>query len=74
MSKNNWSNYLAIHTSQPGNKFDRDKDGFLDLPLLTRYSAYNKLRYRKENEIGFSSFVGIRLIDEKRIGGQSALI
>ncbi|MBK7695214.1 MAG: TonB-dependent receptor plug domain-containing protein [Saprospiraceae bacterium] len=72
LSKNSWSNYLAVHTSQPGNKFDRDKDGFLDLPLLTRYSAYNKLRYRKENENGLSSFVGIRLIDEKRIGGQSA--
>ena len=72
MVKNDWSNYLTMHTSQPGNKWDRDKDRFLDLPLLTRYSAYNKLRYRKENQNGFSSFLGIRLVDEKRVGGQSS--
>jgi|694.fasta_scaffold23715_3 outer membrane receptor for ferrienterochelin and colicin len=70
IKKEKWNNYLAIHTSQPGNKFDRDKDRFLDLPLLTRYSIYNKWRYKKENEKGFSTFVGVRLIDEKRIGGQ----
>lgn len=70
LKRQNWNNYLAIHTSQHGNKFDRDEDGFLDLPLLTRYSVYNKWRYRKENENGISSFIAGRLVDEKRIGGQ----
>ncbi len=66
----NWSNYMAIHASLPGGKWDRDGDTFLDLPLLTRYSYYNKFRYRKENEIGFSAFVSGRFVDEKRVGGQ----
>ncbi len=72
IQKEKWTNYLAIHSSQPGNKFDRDGDNFLDLPLLTRYSFYNKWRYRKENELGFSTFIGARFVDEKRVGGQTA--
>ena len=72
LNKPKWTNYLAIHTSQPGNKFDRDSDSFLDLPLLTRYTVYNKWRYKKENEHGFSTFIGARLIDEQRIGGQKS--
>lgn len=68
--KTKWTNYLALHTSQPGGKWDRDDDTFLDLPLLTRYSAYNKWRYRKENENGLSAFIGTRYVHEKRIGGQ----
>ncbi len=68
--KSRWTNYLALHTSQPGGRFDRDGDGFLDLPLLTRYSFYNKWRFRKENEDGWSAFIGTRFVDESRIGGQ----
>ena len=68
--KKRWSNYLALHTSQPGAKWDRDGDTFLDLPRLTRYAFYNKWRYRKENENGFSAFIGARFVDEQRIGGQ----
>jgi outer membrane receptor for ferrienterochelin and colicins len=68
--KTRWNNYLAVHTSQPGGKWDRDDDTFLDLPLLTRYSVYNKWRFRKENEDGWSAFVSARFVDERRIGGQ----
>lgn len=68
--KTNWTNYLALHTSQPGLKRDKDNDTFLDLPRLTRYAVYNKWRYRKENENGLSAFIGARFVDEKRIGGQ----
>lgn len=68
--KTKWTNYLALHTSQPGGKWDRDDDTFLDLPRLTRYSVYNKWRYRKENENGLSAFIGARYVQEQRIGGQ----
>lgn len=68
--KKNWNNYLTLHASLPGGKWDRDDDTFLDLPLLTRYSVYNKWRYRKENENGWSAFIGARLVNEERIGGQ----
>jgi len=66
-----WNNYLAVHASLPSGRFDRDEDGFMDLPLLTRYSFYNKWRYRNENENGWSTFIGARFTDEARIGGQS---
>jgi outer membrane receptor for ferrienterochelin and colicin len=68
--KTKWTNYLALHASLPGGKWDRDDDTFLDLPRLTRYSIYNKWRYRKENENGLSAFIGARLVHEQRIGGQ----
>ena len=68
--KTKWTNYLALHASLPGGKWDRDDDTFLDLPRLTRYSVYNKWRYRKENENGLSAFIGARLVHEQRIGGQ----
>lgn len=68
--KTKWTNYLALHASLPGGKWDRDDDTFLDLPRLTRYSVYNKWRYRKENENGLSAFIGARYVHEQRIGGQ----
>lgn len=68
--KTKWTNYTALHTSQPGGRWDRDDDTFLDLPRLTRYSIYNKWRYRKENENGWSAFIGARLVNEQRTGGQ----
>jgi outer membrane receptor for ferrienterochelin and colicins len=72
IKKKQWTNYLALHASLPGGKWDRDDDGFRDLPKLTRYSFYNKLRFRKENELGWSAFAAVRFIDEERIGGQTA--
>ncbi|MEY3398290.1 MAG: hypothetical protein RL220_884, partial [Bacteroidota bacterium] len=68
--KEKWNNYFAAHVSSPGGRFDRDKDNFMDLPMVSRYSFYNKWRYRNENEIGLSSFVGLHYSSEKRVGGQ----
>ncbi len=68
--KKKWSNLIAFHTVQPANKTDRDGDDFLDLPLLKRYVAYTKLKYGKENDWGLSFKMGLRYINEQRIGGQ----
>ena len=65
-----WHSLLAVHTVQPANKTDNDDDGFLDLPLLTRYMINNKWRYGNDAEWGLSSSIGIRFLNEKRIGGQ----
>ncbi|MBL7942402.1 MAG: TonB-dependent receptor plug domain-containing protein [Flavobacteriales bacterium] len=70
-SAGQWNNYLAVHASTPGNRIDRDDDTFMDIPLITRYSMYNKWRFRNENEDGWSSFIGLRYTDEQRVGGQS---
>lgn len=69
--KNRWSNLVAVHTVQPSEKFDRDGDGFLDLPLLTRYVVINKLKFGNEQDFGFTFKSGIRLVNERRIGGQT---
>jgi outer membrane receptor for ferrienterochelin and colicins len=70
VNKNKWTGYTAFHASLPGNKIDRDDDGFLDIPLLQRNVAYTKWRYRKENENGFSAFIAIRGTNDLRVGGQ----
>lgn len=69
--KNKWSNLTALHTVQPAQKIDRDKDNFLDLPLLTRYMISNKWKYGNEKEWGWHSRVGVRFLSEQRIGGQT---
>lgn len=69
--KGSWRNLTAAHVVQPANKTDRDRDNFLDLPLLTRYMIYNKWEYGNENETGLHTSIGLRFLNEQRIGGQS---
>lgn len=65
-----WSNLFAVHTTQPANKIDQDKDSFLDLPLLTRYMVFDKLKYGNDQDWGWSSRIGIGYLNERRVGGQ----
>ena len=69
--KGKWSNLTAFHTAQPANKIDRDNDSFLDVPLLTRYMIYTKWKYGKETDWGWNSSLGLRFLNENRIGGQT---
>lgn len=69
-----WSSLTSFHTVQPGGRFDRDKDTFLDVPLLTRYMLYNKFKYKDEDSLGLSTMIGIRYLNEKRIGGQTSFM
>ncbi len=66
-----WHSLLAFHTVQPADKTDRDKDNFLDLPLLTRYMVLNKWRIGREKDWGWSSEMALRFLTEKRTGGQT---
>ncbi len=66
-----WQSLLAFHSVQPASKIDKDKDSFLDLPLLTRYMAMNKWKYGKEREWGWSSEIAVRFLNENRVGGQT---
>lgn len=68
--KGDWSNLTALHTVQPANRIDRDDDQFMDLPLLTRYLVSNTLKYRDGAEWGWNSKIGIRFLNENRVGGQ----
>jgi outer membrane receptor for ferrienterochelin and colicins len=69
--KGKWSNLTALHAVQPADKIDRDKDKFLDLPLLTRYVISNKWKYGKDGDWGWNSRIGVRFLNEQRIGGQT---
>lgn len=66
-----WHTMLALHSVQPSNRVDGNKDGFLDLPLLTRYMVYNKWKYGNETMVGWNAQIGLRFVNEKRIGGQN---
>lgn len=69
-----WHTMLALHTVQPAGKIDGNNDGFLDLPLLTRYMAYNKWKYGNEGNIGAHAQIGVRVVNEQRIGGQTGYV
>jgi len=71
VKKGKWSNLTAVHTVQPANEFDRDDDDFLDLPKLTRYMISNKLKYGNDADWGWNSRIGLRYVNEQRIGGQT---
>ena len=66
-----WSNVTSLHTTQPANKYDRDKDNFLDVPQITRYSLFNKWSLGDEHQIGWNSKITLRYLNEKRAGGQT---
>lgn len=71
IKKEKWSNLTAFHTAQPGNRIDKDEDGFMDLPLITRYMIMNKSKLGDEAEQGWSAQLTLRYLSEKRIGGQT---
>ncbi len=66
-----WSNLLAFHSVQKANQFDKNADTFLDLPQVTRYLVFNKLKYRDQVSLGWSSQINLMYLSEKRIGGQT---
>jgi len=70
--KNKWSNITAFHVVQPANKVDRDNDDFIDLPQLTRYMVFNKLKYGNQRDWGLSGQLSLRLLNENRVGGQTS--
>jgi outer membrane receptor for ferrienterochelin and colicins len=66
-----WTTLLALHSVQPSGRIDGNHDGFLDLPLLTRYMVSNKWKYGDADKKGFSLQAGVRGVKETRVGGQN---
>lgn len=65
-----WNMLLSAHTTQPGSRVDKNEDTFLDLPLIKRYSFYNKWTLGNQKQWGWHSKIGVRYLNENRIGGQ----
>lgn len=70
-SFNSINSFFSFHTVQKSNKIDKNKDGFLDNSLITRYMLFNKFDIGENNgKDKFFGNIGIRYWNEERIGGQ----
>lgn len=63
-----WSNVLLLHNDHLGQRVDRNKDGFLDLPLATQFNGYDKVKYKSGT--GLVAELGVGALRETRQGGQ----
>ncbi len=63
-----WSTMLLAHGSSMQNKIDRNKDGFLDIPLNRQLNFFNRWKFNPEGDVRIQ--LGISVMDELRQGGQ----
>jgi len=64
----NWSTMILAHGSTMQNKIDRNKDGFMDIPLNQQINVINRWKYNPEGNFRFQ--FGFSFLDESREGGQ----
>jgi outer membrane receptor for ferrienterochelin and colicin len=63
-----WQTGVYIHGDYRGEKFDRNKDGFLDNPITNQINLMNRWQYL-DSEKGWVSFINVRYMnDSKQIG------
>ena len=63
-----WQTGLYIHGNYRGEKFDKNKDGFLDAPLANQINVMNRWQYT-DAQNGWVSFITARFLnDEKQTG------
>ena len=63
-----WSTGLLTHASTLRNRIDKNKDGFLDLPLYTQYNVINRWKYQGDRMM---AQFGVKALAEDRLGGQT---
>jgi outer membrane receptor for ferrienterochelin and colicin len=63
-----WSTAILAHYSEDQKSTDDNDDGFRDEPLLKQLNFINRWDYNNKN--GFTSQIGIKVLDENRLGGQ----
>jgi outer membrane receptor for ferrienterochelin and colicins len=63
-----WQTGFYVHGNYRGEKFDRNKDNFLDAPLANQINVMNRWQFT-DAEKGWVSFINIRFLnDEKQTG------
>jgi outer membrane receptor for ferrienterochelin and colicin len=65
---NQWGTALLLHGSFNALEHDRNKDGFMDMPLSKNFIALNRWEYYNDDGIHFQ--VGAKATAIDRIGGQ----
>ena len=64
-----WSTGVYIHGNRRGEKFDNNRDSFLDLPVGNQINVMNRWQYTNL-EKGLISFLNFRFLDDKKQSGQ----
>lgn len=64
-----WHTGLYIHGNQRTEKFDRNGDGFLDLPLKQQINVLNRWQY-SDSENGIISFINVKYLNDQMQSGQ----
>ena len=64
-----WSTGVYIHGDRRGEKFDNNRDSFLDLPVGNQINVMNRWQYTNL-ERGLISFFNFRFLDDKKQSGQ----
>ena len=64
-----WSTGLYIHGDKRGEKFDNNRDTFLDLPVGNQINVMNRWQYTNPGK-GLISFFNFRFLDDKKQSGQ----
>ena len=63
-----WQTGLYVHGNYRGQKFDRNNDEFLDMPLANQINIMNRWQFT-DAEKGWVSFINVRFMnDEKQTG------
>ncbi|RED50365.1 TonB-dependent receptor [Seonamhaeicola aphaedonensis] len=66
---NKWSTGLYVHGNLRDQKFDRNNDSFLDVPLKQQINLMNRLQYTN-GEKGIVSFINLRYLNDNTQAGQ----
>ena len=64
-----WSTGLYIHGDKRGEKFDNNRDTFLDLAVGNQINVMNRWQYTNPRK-GLISFFNFRFLDDKKQSGQ----
>ena len=64
-----WDTGLYLHGNIRNQKFDKNEDSFLDMPLQQQINLMNRWQYTN-NEKGFVGFVNVRFLNDEKQTGQ----
>jgi len=64
-----WSTGLYLHANNRSQKFDRNNDSFLDMPLAKQINIMNRWQYTNLQK-GLISFLNVRYLKDKKQAGQ----
>jgi len=64
-----WQMGLYLHGDYRGEKFDNNKDNFLDAPLANQINLMNRWQYTNA-EKGWVSFINVRFLNDEKQTGQ----